>query len=441
MRTQPYSAIVGVSPAARCYNQTMSTPPGDSAFELIVVGAGAAGQLAAIAAAEQGRQVLLLERMPKAGMKLTASGGGRGNLTNLLPPAAIEAAFGRQGRFMGPALDVMGPKALRQLLDRLGVPTVVDPESRVYPASQRAADVQSALARRLEQLGVEVRFGCAATGLWLDDGSLRGVETSDGQRCGAERVILACGGRSWPKLGGADVGYALARQAGHTIVEPTPALVPLIAQQNWPARLAGVALREVRMWVALPKQSKAGVTGDVLLTHRGVSGPAVLDLSGTVAQLLAQGPVPLRIELVAGMDVSQWRQQVEDWRTASGRRQVAKLLQEKLPASVARVLCELAGVAEQTTAANLSAAAREKLTALLSGLELTVTATEGFETAFVTRGGVKLKEVDPATGQSRLLPGLFLAGELLDLDGPTGGFNLQWAFASGWLAGRGRPPE
>ena len=419
----------------------MPTPHEDIAFELIVVGAGAAGQLAAIAAAEQGRRVLLLERMSKAGVKLSATGGGRGNLTNLIPAAAIEAAFGRQGRFMGPALEAMGPEALRQFFDRLGVPTVVDELGRVYPASQRAADVQAALSRHLEQLGVDVRFRDAVTGLWLENGALRGVETSDGRRLAGERVLLACGGRSWPKLGGGEIGYDLARQAGHTIVEPTPALVPLVARQRWPAMLAGVALQNARIWIALPKQSKAGITGDVLLTHRGLSGPAALDLSGTVAQLLKQGrAVPIRIEVVAGIDTSRWRQQMEAWRTTDGGRRVGALLQKALPASLVRVVCDLAGVAEPTTAANLSAAARDKLTDLLGGLPLNITDTEGFETAFVTRGGVKLKEVDPATLQSRLLDGLLLTGELLDLDGPTGGYNLQWAFASGWLAGQSVGP-
>jgi hypothetical protein len=229
----------------------------------------------------------------------------------------------------------------------------------------------------------------------------------------------------------------LARQAGHSILEPLPALVPLVTRERWPARLAGVAIPGARVWIALPKQSKAGVTGDVLLTHAGLSGPAVLDISGDVARLLHRGkPVPVRIELVAGMDASQWDRQLEAWRGTAGRRRVANLLQERLPASLCRMLCELAGLEEQTTAARLPGPARDTLARLLGGLELTVTATEGFESAFVTRGGVKLQQVNPDTLQSRCLPGLYLAGELLDLDGPSGGFNLQWAFASGWLAGK-----
>lgn len=415
----------------------MRTRPGKNGFDLAVVGAGAAGQMAAIAAAEDGRRVVLLEQMLQAGMKLLASGGGRANLTNMLRRPAFGAAFGRQGRFIGPALEIMEPTELRKFLARLGIKTVVDDLSRVYPASQRAVHVQAALSRRIEYLGVQIRLGCTVSRLWLEDGRLMGVETSAGGRIGAERVVLTCGGCSWPKLGGTGGGYALARQAGHTIIEPVPALVPLVTRERWLAKLAGVSIQGSRVWIALPKQNKAGIVGDVLFTHRGLSGPAVIDLSGAVAQLLRHSShVPVRIELVAGMDASRWRRQMESWRVSAGRRQVAKLLQDKLPASLSRELCQMAGLDQRVTAAQLPASARKTLTSLLSGLELTATATEGFDVAFVTRGGVKLKEVNPNTLQSRCLAGLYLAGELLDLDGPTGGFNLHWAFASGWLAGK-----
>jgi len=379
---------------------------------------------------------MLLEQMPQPGMKILASGGGRANLTNMREQAEFEEAFGRQGRFLGPAMQVMGPPRLRQFLAELGVKTVVGELSRVYPASQRAIDVQNALARRLEQLGVIVRLRCRATRLCLEDGVLAGVETATG-RVNARRVVLACGGKSWPKLGGTGGGYAMAQQAGHMIVEPVPALVPLVTQERWTAEVAGVSLRGARVWIALPRQSKAGIVGDVLFTHRGVSGPAIIEQSGAVSQLLQQvETVPLRIELCAGMDASRWSAEMQSWRVSAGRRQVVGLLREHVPASLARQLCRLAGLDEQTTGTQLSAAQRQTLANLLAKLELTVTDTEGFDTAFVTRGGVRLKDVDPKTLQSRLIPGLYLAGELLDLDGPTGGFNLQWAFASGWLAGK-----
>ena len=414
----------------------MTSQAAVTAFDVAVVGAGAAGQMAAIAAAAEGRRVVLLEQMDRAGLKILASGGGRCNLTNLAEPEAFYEAFGRQGRFATAAIEAMGPPALRGLMDRLGVPTVVTNGVHVYPASQRSADVQAALHRRIDRLGVTLCLGREVRRLWIDSGRLMGVELSRRQPVAAERVVLACGGKSWSKLGGTGGGYCLARQAGHAICEPVPALVPLITRERWPAALAGVSLKRARVWIDLPGQAKAGLTGDVLLTHNGLSGPAVLDISGSVSRLLGRGSVPLRIELVAGVDAARWVQGLEGWRSSAGRRTVGSLLQQHLPRSLCEVLCDMAGLDRRTTAAHLPAAGRDALAGLLGELKLTVTATEGFDVAFVTRGGVKLQGLNPDTLASRLLPGLYLAGEMLDMDGPSGGFNLQWAFASGYLAGR-----
>ncbi len=420
----------------------MISQSAQKAYDVAVVGAGAAGQMSAIAAAEEGRNVVLLEQMDRPGLKVLASGGGRCNLTSMVSPAAFRAAFGRQGRFTDPAMKVMGPAALRELMARLGVPTIVEDGVNVYPASLRAADVQDAMRRRCEKLGVELRPARSVSSLWIEAGRLMGVETSRGERLSCGRVVLACGGKTWAKLGGTGGGYALAEQAGHEIVEPLAALVPLVTRERWPERLAGVAVPNARVRIDLPGQSqtpagsKAGLTGDILLTHRGISGPVVLDISGTVSQLLRQGPVPLRIELVAGDDAGRWVRRLEDWRMSEGSRTLVNLLRQYLPQSLCAVLCELAGVDGQTQAAHLPAGKRDAIARVLGGLELNVTDTEGFDAGFVTRGGVKLAGVDPQTLASRLLAGLYLAGEMLDLDGPCGGFNLQWAFAGGWLAGK-----
>ena len=414
----------------------MSSPAVGSSFDIVVVGAGAAGQMAAIAGARENLKVLLLEQMDQPGLKILASGGGHCNLSNLAEPATYQATFGRQGRFTTAAMALMGPENLRQFLDDIGVPTIVDDSARVYPASRRSADVQAALQRQIKQLGVELRLGCAVHRLWIDSGKLMGIEAPTGCHIAATRVVLACGGKSWPKLGGTGGGYALARQAGMEITELLPALVPLVSRERWPAHLAGVSLTQVRLRIDLPGQNKAGLTGDLLFTHRGLSGPVVLDISGRVSELLRRGPVPLRIELVAGMDAAQWIQRLDSWRSSAGNRKMVNLLQSYLPRSLCALLCELAGIDEQNSVAHLTADHRDSLAKLLSGLELTVTSTEDFNTAFVTRGGVKLQGIDPATLQSRSLTGLYLAGEMLDMDGPSCGFNLQWAFASGWLAGK-----
>jgi hypothetical protein len=425
-------------------------PPTEIA-DAAVVGAGPAGLMAAIAAAEAGRRVVVLEQLDRPGAKLLASGGGRCNLTNTLPRDAFLARFGRQGRFMLPALAALDSRGLRQFLEGLGVPTHAPDGLHVYPVADSALAVQKALWRRARELGAQVRLGVRVTGLWLEGASekgtapvsvLRGLETETG-RVAAARVILATGGRGYPSLGGSASGYELARQAGHTIVEPTPALVPLLVKEPWVRRCAGASLASARIRIDLAGQPRAGLAGGVLFTHAGLSGPAVLDLSGDVAALLAKHKtVPLRVDLAPGTTADEWRRRFDKWRTAEPRKTVVALLDRHLPKSLAAALAELAGIGPALRPVQLSAAARDRLAGLLTALPLTVTGTEGWDRAMVTRGGVSLKEVEPRTLRSKRLAGLALAGEVLDLDGPSGGFNLQWAFSSGRLAGHlhGRKP-
>jgi predicted Rossmann fold flavoprotein len=406
-------------------------------WDVIVVGAGAAGQLAAITAGQAGRSVLLLEQLTQPGRKILASGGGRCNLTNLDSPADVSRKFGRQGRFVLPALEALEPGGLVAYLNRLDFATVVEDNSKVFPASQKAIHVQNFLREQLETFRVEMRFSRPVKSLWIENGVLRGVETRDSRCIAGACVILTCGGRSYAELGGTGGGYTLAEQAGHSISPLTPALVPLVTRERWCAKLAGVSLSGARVWLPARGQSKTGVMGDVLFTHKGLSGPAILDLSGNVAQqLLRDSAVTLKMEFLAGQTPAVWEKRFDEWRRTQGRRRVARLLQQHLPTRLCEILIQQANVSPETTAAELTRDGKRNLSTLLGGAELTVVDTEGFEAAFVTRGGVSLRDVDPATLRSKLLPGLFFAGELLDLDGPTGGYNLRWAFSSGLLAGR-----
>jgi predicted flavoprotein YhiN len=428
--------------------------------------------MAAIAAAGAGQgpsspRVILLDQLDRPGAKLLVTGGGRCNLTNTLRPEAFMAHFGRQGRFMAPALEAMDSHGLREFLGSVGVPTRVREGRSVYPTSESARDVLGAMRERLKALGVEERYGVCVTGLWLGavpgkpeigagtgapkrgrSGSRRvsspgapprrlllGVETAMG-RIGAACVILATGGRSYPELGATGTGYEMARQAGHTVVEPTPGLVPLVTRQTWPGELAGVSLPQARVWIDLPKCSKAGVTGPVLFTHAGLSGPAVLDLSGDVAAILARREsVPIRLDFAPGTSAHAWLARFDAWQASGGAKMIGELLADHVPRSVAKLLCELAGVRPSDRPTYVSRELRRALAATLAGASLEVTGTEGFGKAMVTRGGVSLQEIDPHTLESKRLPGLRFAGEILDLDGPCGGFNLQWAFSSGYLAG------
>ncbi len=409
------------------------TPKTD--LNVLVIGGGPAGLMAAIAAASNGARVAVCERNDQPGLKLLATGGGRCNLTNTAPADEFMAAFGRHGRFIQPALAAMDGEGLRAFFDGLGVPTFCEDGFHVYPRSNRARDVRDALVRRCGELGVTIITGARVTALITDGGAVKGVETPAGPVL-APRVIITTGGKSYAELGSTGDGYAMAAAVGHTIAPLVPALVGLVTRQRWPAEIAGVSIPAVRVWIDLPGQPKAGKKGDILFTHTGVSGPAVLDISGDVAELLAKRKeVPIRIDLSPGAGRAQWRQRLDDWGHGKGWRAIGSHLAAHVPSSVAGVLCRLAGIDAELPAAEVSRAARNTLANLVTGLPLTITATEGFDHAMVTRGGVALKEVDPRTLASKIIRGLYFAGEALDLDGPCGGYNLQWALSSGHLAG------
>ena len=414
----------------------MNRPEGGR-FDVAIVGAGPAGMMAAIAARQAGASVALCEQLDRPGVKLLATGGGRCNVTNTATAEEMMAAFGRQGRFMAPALEALGSRALREFLERLGVPTSCPDGFHVYPSSNSAQDVQRALWKRCEALGVRIILKTRLKGIEIDtDGDGKRLATSQGI-LRAPAVILCTGGKSHPRLGATGEGLEIAAALGHTIVPTTPALAPLTTSETWPARCAGVSLGPVRLWIDLPGQLKAGWRGDILLTHTGVSGPAVLDISAQVSTLLGRHKkVPLAVDLTPGVALGQWQTRLDQWGHREGAKMLRSLLAGHFPAALARQLCLLAGLEADARAAHVPRAARDRLALLIKALPLTVVGVEGFERAMVTRGGVSLKEVNPRTLESKKVPGLFFAGEILDLDGPSGGYNLQWAFSSGHLAGR-----
>ena len=406
------------------------------AFDVAIVGAGPAGLMAAIAAGRTGARVIVCEQLDRPGVKLLATGGGRCNLTNTAAPERFIECFGRRGRFIQPALEALKPATLRTFFEEQRVPTISPDGFHVYPASQSAASVQQALCKMAEPLRVQWALGTQAARLGLEENLITGLETSRGF-IEARRIILACGGKGYPKLGGTGGGYALAEQAGHTLAEPLPALVPLVARETWPRACAGASMSGARLWVDAMGFPKEGFSGDLLLTHRGVSGPVALDISADISQLLRRQPeVPIRIAPLPGVTASEWEACFDAWRAQKGRKQISSLLDERLPASVAEAACLAANVPRHTLSARLSAEQRRRLIQSLTGLSLTIIGTEGFDHAMATRGGVSLRDVDPGTMGSRLVPGLYFAGEMLDLDAPCGGYNLQWAFSSGYLAGR-----
>jgi predicted Rossmann fold flavoprotein len=424
-------------------------------FDVVVLGAGAAGLLAAIRAAERGRRVLLLEKNRRPGVKILMSGGTRCNITNArglrglhvvsgpIDPAydpaeargarGIQQAFGAGGKFLGPALRALGVERTVALFEAEGVATKVEGNGKVFPVSDKATDVLAALVGRLERSGAALRTGCPALAVEAADDRFA-VRLPDAT-VRAARVIVAVGGQTYPGCGTTGDGYAIARHFGHAIVEPRPALVPIRVGAAWVPELKGLTVPDARAAIvgpagpALLERREA-----VLFAHFGLTGPAILDVSRAVAR--HDGPGPLELILDFAPD-DRAEALDEHLRTASraGRPAVVGLLPSHLPRRLAEVLMGVAGVPARRTGPELSRDERRRLVATLKGLRLAVAGTLGFAKAEVTSGGVALAEVDPETLQSRLRPGLHFAGEVLDLDGLIGGYNFQAAWSTGWLAG------
>lgn len=404
-------------------------------MKVIIIGAGPAGLTGAISAAEAGCEVIVFEQLARPGMKLLASGGAKCNLTNVLEPEQLAERFGRQGRFTLPALNCLPPPALREFFDRRGVPTVVTDGFHVFPESQRSQDVLDALLLNCERLNVKLMTSRTIRSLVIDGGHVCGVSDA-AQDYVADRILIATGGRGYPRLGGRGVGYTLAEQAGHSIVEPLPGMTGLKTAENWPHSCTGISFERCNAAIDLPRHRKTVCSGELLFTHNGVSGPAIIDLAGEVSALLKKhASIPLVINMFPELERNDWMKLFSQWQRDHGKRSIRRLLTGHMPQKLADIFCATAEIDSEQKAAEFNAAARENLAALLSATPLTICGTDGWDKAMVTRGGVSLKNVNPHTLESRLVKGLFFAGEVLDLDGPCGGYNLQWAFASGRLAG------
>ena len=407
----------------------------DRDWDAVVLGAGAAGLMAATHAAERGRRVLLLEKARKPGVKILMSGGTRCNITHDCDSRGIVAAFGKNGQFLHSALAGFGVRDTVAFFEAEGVATKVEETGKIFPVSDRALDVLNALLRRLARSGAVLSLAEPALDLRpLPDGGFR--VTTPRRELTAERVLVTTGGRSYPGCGTTGDGYTFATTFGHTIVPTRPALVPLTVDAAWVADLRGITLPDVSLRVAENGKALTTRRGSMLFAHFGLTGPAPLDVSRAVSGHPTPAALALEMDLLPTEPEHVFEEFVRAESAASGKKQLAVVLSEKLPRRVCDRLLSLAGMPEDRRAAALSTQDRRKLIELTKRLRLPLRGTLGFEKAEVTAGGVSLGEVDSRTMQSKRAPGLFLAGEVLDLDGWIGGYNFQSAWSTGWLAGR-----
>jgi predicted Rossmann fold flavoprotein len=405
----------------------------EQAWEVVVIGAGAAGLIAALRAAERGKRTLLLEKNRKAGVKILMSGGTRCNITQATDNRGIVAAYGAPGKFLHSALAAFGVRESIDLFEDEGVATKVEETGKVFPVSNRAADVLDALLRRLGRSGAMLALGEAVVGIEVIDGGVR-VDTAL-RALNASGVILTTGGQSYPGSGTTGDGYRMAAALGHRIVAPRPALVPLTTGAAWIAELRGVTLPDVAVRVMDGTEALAQRRGSLLFAHFGLSGPVILDVSRVVSGHPAPQTLAVEIDLLPGTAAAELDCWLRDESLASGKKQLAIVLSQQVPRRLAETALEQAGLPRERKAAALSKDERLRLVGAIKRLRVPITGTLGFKKAEVTAGGVALDEVDSRTMQSKLVPNLFLAGEVLDLDGPIGGYNFQAAWSTGWLAG------
>jgi predicted Rossmann fold flavoprotein len=406
----------------------------DTFWDIAVIGAGAAGLMAAVRAAECGRRVLLLEKNRRAGVKILLSGGTRCNLTHATDNRGIVAAYGPPGRFLHSALAAFGVQDTLDFFAAEGVATKVEETGKVFPVSNRAGDVLDALLRRLHRSGATLALGEPLRGLEAAPPGFR--LTTPHRVITARRVILTTGGQSYPGCGTTGDGYSLAAALGHSIVPPRPALVPLTVGAPWVAELRGITLPDTGVRIVEEGRCLGAGKGSLLFAHFGLSGPVVLDLSRIVSGHPRPSALVVEVDFLPGKAEPVLEEYLRTQTAAAGRKQLALVLAGDLPRRLCDTLLVLAGLAADRRAAALSRPDRARLVAALKRLPISVTGTLGFARAEVTAGGVALDEVDSRTLRSKQVPELFIAGELLDLDGPIGGYNFQAAWSTGWLAGQ-----
>lgn len=402
--------------------------------KIIVVGGGAAGIMAAIRAAECGASVILFEKMPKIGRKLGITGKGRCNLTNSADVAEIVKNISN-GKFLYSALKRFSSADTVNFFENLGVSTKIERGGRIFPESDDASEVIDALLQRLMILGVDVRTNSPVTEILAEHKKIRGVLVN-GKIFEADSVILATGGASYPATGSTGDGFKFAKRLGHTITKILPALVPLETEEDFVRDIQGLSLRNVRVKLLSDGKKVAEQFGEMLFTHFGVSGPIILTLSRQTAQLLAQNHfVELEINLKPALTPEQIDARILRDFDKFKRKSIKNALIDLLPSKLIPIVLDLAFLAEDRRVDEITAAERRRLTEILQKLPLTITKTRPIEEAIVTAGGVDVKEINPKTFESKIVENLYIIGEVADIDGLTGGFNLQAAWSMGNAAG------
>ncbi len=397
------------------------------------MGSGAAGITAAITAARNNHNVLLLEQLPKIATKLKATGGGRCNLTNTLDNTTFMESFGKHGRFMSDALNHFDHNALIDFMQSIEVNTHIPDGFRVFPITHKSSTIIDALENELKKCNVEIRCNEKVKSIAYDDFHI--ITTTNGQYK-SKNVVIATGGLGYPTLGANGDGYDFAKSFGHTITNLYPAMMPLHTKETWVANCTADTIAKALITIDIPKLKKIKAVGDLIFTKNGLRGPVILDFAREITPYLDKyKEVPILINMVKGLNSEQIYTHIKMYSSQNPNATLLEIVNTLLPQSVAKELIALTNTQGNTTLKKQNPQNRDNLIKMISATPMTIIGNDGFDKAMITRGGVSLKEIDPKTMQSKLIDGLYFCGEVVDIDGPCGGYNLQWSFSSGYLAG------
>lgn len=403
---------------------------------VVVIGGGAAGLMAAVIAGREGAKVTLLEKMNYVGKKMGITGKGRCNITNACDMSDFIKNTPGNGKFLYGAYERFTNEDLLQLLHDAGLETKVERGGRVFPASDSALDVRNTFMKLMKQYGVDVHLEEPVKKLLVDDGVVTGVVT-DKETYHADAVVIATGGKSYPATGSTGDGYMLAAQVGHTITDIRPSLVPIVTEESWVKDLMGLSLRNVELSVVAKNKVQAKMFGEMMFTHFGITGPIVLSLSHTVGKLMRKkniGTIGLDINLKPALSPETLDKRLQKDFDLYSKKQLINGMKDLLPSRLIPLIIELAGIDPQKPINQISKEERQQIGYMLQHMPLTVKGLRPVEEAIVTAGGISLKEFNPKTMESKLVKGLYGAGEVLDIDAFTGGYNLQAAFSTGYVA-------
>ncbi|MBI2041735.1 MAG: NAD(P)/FAD-dependent oxidoreductase [Candidatus Nealsonbacteria bacterium] len=405
--------------------------------DVVVIGGGPAGMMAAGRAGELGAKVALLEKNSSLGRKLLITGKGRSNITRAeFNPKELLKKYGREGDFLLHALSTFGPKETVDFFEKRGLKMKVERGKRIFPETDSSKDVLDILMCYLKDNNVEIKTNSEVKEIISSHGKISKIILSSGKEISAKNYIIATGGKVFPGTGSTGAGYDWAEKLGHTVAKLRPALVPVKIKEDWPQKLQGLSLKNVELTVFQNGKKKDSRFGELLFTHFGLSGPIVLDLSFIVGELLERGEVKLVLDLKPAMDQQSLDKRIQSDFIKYNNKFFKNSLDDLLPQKFIPIIIELSGIDPFKKVNVITKKERRGLAKIFKNLKMTVSSLLGFESAIVTSGGVLLREIDSKTMRSKLIENLFFAGEIINLHGPTGGYNLQICWSSGYLAGQ-----